>query len=466
MVNKFGKSHLADLPTIEHGSHQEKVYNEMFKAIELLGRKLERSESERERLARRLSLIESATAVDENTGRLYLPATINGGAPETFTGAKTPRWALAMSVCSVLVALSSLYVSFYQSGPALTPQQVAALETIAATQLASLDSSKWQTIETPAASAESADPLSDTAPLLPPGSGIDVENAAEVEGLNNNIDIASAAEKMADIEPALGDTTATSTIEAPATGDLSQVFIPGEDEEPQTEKQAAVNVEKPSAPATASAEERMANANKREVERAGSSALFSRIAPDDTLPPDLALLEKRAAEDIPEAQHDLATLYAAGKVVPQDFKRAVYWFSRAADGGIANAHYNLGVMFQQGLGVRKDVKKALGWYNSAAELGHPEAMYNLGIAYVEGVGIKRDIEKGATYFKRAANAGVSQAAYNMGVLYESNFLGATDYDQALEWYKTAKKEGHAEAQAAITRVEKQAGSTAAALNNR
>jgi localization factor PodJL len=188
---------------------------------------------------------------------------------------------------------------------------------------------------------------------------------------------------------------------------------------------------------------------------AGKTAAGITIDRDAALPAKLADLEKRAFEGVPEAQHDLATLYASGKIVAQNYKRAAYWFSKAADGGVANAHYNLGVMFQQGLGVHKDLTKALAWYQRAAQLGHPEAMYNLGIAYIEGIGVDRNSAKGVAYFKNAANAGVAQAAYNLGVLYESNFVGPIDIAKALEWYQVAANEGHADAQGAVDRLKTQ-----------
>lgn len=458
MVNRFGKTPLAGLPTIEPGSHQEKVYNEMFKAIELLGRKLERSESERERLARRLSLIESAATVDDATGRLYLPTVVGATNANTPVQTHVPKWAVTTSAASIMVALASLYFALY-SGPSLTPQQMAALDAMVATRVATLDEKKWTTIDTPS----EEESLAATEPTEPPGGITYTMEAAPASDTLTQSEMLVEAEKLAEIEPAVGTPATTAadiskTVEEEKNIGPQNVLIPGEDlaaERPLNDTPAEPKTEKLS---VAQREERTANMNRRETEKqAGSAALFSRIAPDQSLPPDLALLEKRAAEDVPEAQHDLATLYASGRNVPQDFKRAVYWFSRAADGGVANAHYNLGVMFQQGLGVRKDVKKALGWYKSASELGHPEAMYNLGIAYIEGVGTKRDIEKGASYFRRAANAGVAQAAYNLGVLYESNFLGEIDLPKALEWYKTAQNEGHAEARDAIGRVEQQIG---------
>ncbi len=213
-------------------------------------------------------------------------------------------------------------------------------------------------------------------------------------------------------------------------------IIPGEDNIPEkTSKKIAAKADKGDKAAAVAASE-----------DAGG------IAPDAALPKKLAVLQKRAYQGIPEAQHDLATLYAAGTLVPQDYHRAAFWFTKAAEGGVANAHYNMGVIYHQGLGVPVDMAKALGWYEKAAELGHPEAMYNLGIAYIEGIGTKVDIDKGVSYFKRASKAGVVQAAYNLGVLYESNFIGPIDTKKAAEWYKVAAKAGHTGARDALARL--------------
>lgn len=499
MVNRFGnidpqssaRGQLADLPRVEAGSHQERVYNEMFKAIELLGRRLEKSEGERERLSRRLSLIESAASVDEKTGRLYLPALVDGGMSAAPVRTAMPRWAIATSGLSLCVAFWALFLAFSQGGaPQLTAQQIAVLESIASSRVASLDSRNWQPLEKSSASAADVDAdtpppitedfntgglasnnLDDIRPTLTDGAPIDTP-AGDA--------LASAADPLTQIEPALGhaagavphagvtsiadDPTAKlaeavaeeeRAVEAAAEAETKITTADSTAAATPDKTASAVVVEKPAEPAVTAEKKPAAPAKAAKVAEpaSGNNAVYSRIPADDKLPADLVALEKRAAEDVPAAQHDLATLYAAGRGVPQDYKRAVYWFSRAADGGIANAHYNLGVMFQQGLGVRKDVKRAVRWYRSAAELGHPEAMYNLGISYIEGIGTNRDIEKGASYFRRAADAGVAQAAYNLGVLYESNFLGAADAGKAMEWYRKAAGQKHAEAIDAVSRLQ-------------
>src|SRR3954468_22110353 len=103
---KFGTARLLD--EAHAGLEgQTRVNAEIFKAMEILGRKLERTEQERDVLARRLALIESSTVVDETTGKLYLPAIIDNQTSPAPAYA-TPRWMVAASLMSSAVALLAI----------------------------------------------------------------------------------------------------------------------------------------------------------------------------------------------------------------------------------------------------------------------------------------------------------------------------------------------------------------------
>lgn len=490
-VSKIAAARLLD-PTNAALDGQARVNAEIFTAVEILGRKLERVEGERDRLARRLALIESAATVDEKTGKLYLPAVANQDTPvqKQYT---IPRWMVATTLMSSAVALFALgMVLFREPAPALTKEQLAALNSLSGAQFTQLapESKEWKSLATepqqgtsvaatepaqqspppaqsPAApstqppsatpetaSATTAVPAVPAAPLPDPSELAKPEQAAEAP---KPVDAAAAPPINA---AAPTSSTEPPSLPAPATAadvDPQKVLIPGEDKIP--EKAAGKTTEA----ATASGN----NSDKTTDKVASSTAVpktesAGGITPDTFTDKKLITLQKRAYQGIPEAQHDLATLYAAGTVIPQDYRRAAFWFTKAADGGIANAHYNMGVIYHQGLGVPVDLPKALEWYEKAAELGHPEAMYNLGIAYIEGVGTKVDIDKGVSYFKRASKAGVAQAAYNLGVLYESNFIGPIDLKKAAEWYAIAAKQGHAQAREALARLQQENGNAVAA----
>ena len=76
------------------------------------------------------------------------------------------------------------------------------------------------------------------------------------------------------------------------------------------------------------------------------------------------------------AQNKLGWMYHKGQGVPQDYKQAVYWFTKAADQGDAWAQYNLGVAYDLGQGVPQNYKLAYVWYSLSAAQGEEKAIQN------------------------------------------------------------------------------------------
>ena len=88
------------------------------------------------------------------------------------------------------------------------------------------------------------------------------------------------------------------------------------------------------------------------------------------------LLQPAEQGDV-EAQTNLGWMYDNGQGVPQDYKEAVRWYTKAAEQGDAEAQTNLGWMYRNGDGVPQDEKEAARWFRLAAEQGYAEAQYNL-----------------------------------------------------------------------------------------
>lgn len=415
------------------GAHQERVNQEMFRAIELLGRKLEQTQSERDDLAQRLANIESSATLDEKTGRYYLPAVVDAPLPpQMIRQAAVARWSIAASCFSLMIAAASLLFAMSAldrgfGGPqvAFLPQEMQPVQFV---RLAPGES-EWQALEE----------YPETATTV----AAEVETLDLLETLTTDLDQTIVAENLtvppAEVEEEITAQTVQEEITAAITGEEAKPFI-AEPTEPETAAAAIV-------PPLQTA---------RSIGKATAVGIADSLDPDTNLPANLAELERRAFQGLAEAQHDLATLYAAGKVVDKNYPRSAYWFYRAADGGIANAHYNLGVLYHQGMGVQTDLGEAIAWYENAAELGHPEAMYNLGIAYVEGVGVAQNVRRGVSFFRRAAASGIHQAAFNLGVLYESSFMGKADIEEAMEWYQMAARSGHDQAAEAVARLSNEA----------
>ena len=102
------------------------------------------------------------------------------------------------------------------------------------------------------------------------------------------------------------------------------------------------------------------------------------------------------------AQDNLGVMYSIGDGVPQDYKEAAKWFTKAAEQGYANAQYSLGVMYSIGDGVPQDYKEAVKWFTKAAEQGDADAQKNLGVMYDTGEGVPQDYKEAVKWYTKAA----------------------------------------------------------------
>ena len=81
---------------------------------------------------------------------------------------------------------------------------------------------------------------------------------------------------------------------------------------------------------------------------------------------DLSELRTKAENGDASAQYNLALKFYNGEGVTQDYKQAVYWYTKSAEQGDASAQNNLGFMFANGQGVIQDYVQAHKWWNISA----------------------------------------------------------------------------------------------------
>jgi len=62
-------------------------------------------------------------------------------------------------------------------------------------------------------------------------------------------------------------------------------------------------------------------------------------------------------------------MYENGLGVPQDAKKAVYWYTLSAEQGDSSAQFNLGSMYLHGKGIEPNLELAYIWGNLAAANG-------------------------------------------------------------------------------------------------
>ena len=87
--------------------------------------------------------------------------------------------------------------------------------------------------------------------------------------------------------------------------------------------------------------------------------------------------QQAAKRGNPQAEFDLAMMYAKGEGVAKDPREAFNLFHRAARKGHVDAKYCMAVNFDKGYGVIKQKELARHWYGIAAKAGHRGAKQRL-----------------------------------------------------------------------------------------
>jgi preprotein translocase subunit SecG len=93
-------------------------------------------------------------------------------------------------------------------------------------------------------------------------------------------------------------------------------------------------------------------------------------------------------EETKNLQYNLGVMYAQGRGVPKDERKAVELYQKAADQGFAWAQNNLARMYEQGRGVPKDERKTVELFQKAADQGFAGAQYELALRrYLQSYGV-------------------------------------------------------------------------------
>lgn len=133
---------------------------------------------------------------------------------------------------------------------------------------------------------------------------------------------------------------------------------------------------------------------------------IAKEAEDDGIDP--ALLARALSGDS-GAQYEIGFCYYDGYGVGQDYRKAVYWYTKAAGAGSSEALNDLGVCCENGNGLPKDDKKAAFLYTKSAESGNVFAQYNLASCYKNGFGVQTDYSLAVYWYNKAADGGLEIA---------------------------------------------------------
>ena len=162
-----------------------------------------------------------------------------------------------------------------------------------------------------------------------------------------------------------------------------------------------------------------------------------------------------------EAQYRLGKLYSAGKDVPRDDARALYWFQRAVQPPIPGqeplykisypcteqvpphkeAAYEVGRAIFHGRGADLDTRDASEWWKLADMLGSEHAHMALCAYHIPDNPKTMD---DTTFIRmvQMAEAGDMDIQYCLGNCFYMGWYVDQEYVQALEWWKKAAEQGH------------------------
>ncbi|MBI4661709.1 MAG: SEL1-like repeat protein [Verrucomicrobia bacterium] len=184
-------------------------------------------------------------------------------------------------------------------------------------------------------------------------------------------------------------------------------------------------------------------------------------------------------EETPDGQFQLASRYAGGVGVPQDYVKAAELYRLAAEAGHVEAQKNLGFLYAAGKGVPQDQSEAEKWFREAGSKGNVGASFAgalLALAKTNAIraatlpdaasapssppisGLRSPILQGLSQSKSlpiiqtgpepakelALKAPSEQ--YDTGLRHANGDGVKQDFTEAAKWYRLAAEAGHAAAQ--------------------
>lgn len=112
-----------------------------------------------------------------------------------------------------------------------------------------------------------------------------------------------------------------------------------------------------------------------------------------------------AEKDNARSACNLGLSYLDGTGIPQDVQKAVYWLSKAVEGGDSQAYVHLGRLLLKGSrGVEKDTERGITLLNQAATMGETSAFHLL-FSYC--IDVERDKNKALRLVNELRNIGGS-----------------------------------------------------------
>jgi len=163
---------------------------------------------------------------------------------------------------------------------------------------------------------------------------------------------------------------------------------------------------------------------------------FCRIPATNTSIEYTAQVKKLMKKGNGEAHIKLASDYADGNVVAQDWNRAHELYLKAGELGCATGYFNMGNCYNTERGVERDLKKAKHYWELAAMKGHVVARHNL--AVIEDTAGNR--HRAYKHFVLAAKAGNKDSLDEVRQGFMKGRISKEEYANSLRSYQNTQNE--------------------------
>ena len=161
----------------------------------------------------------------------------------------------------------------------------------------------------------------------------------------------------------------------------------------------------------------------------------------------LNILIKGAKDGDPVCQLNYGRmLYSKNSGVKLNPQEAIYWFNRAAEGGLASAKAQIAVVLASGVYVKQDFKKSFEMLVDAEKLGDKSVLYYIGLAHMKGFGVEINTDIGIDYFKKGKDVGCVNSHFALGAEYLRGKFIEQDIKLGMKLIEHAAKQNHVEAQ--------------------
>ena len=187
----------------------------------------------------------------------------------------------------------------------------------------------------------------------------------------------------------------------------------------------------------------VANKGNTEAQRMLADAYLEGKGVEKSEAKAIEMLEKAAKGGDAEAMYQLGNFYFYGNspLIGKYYKKAINYYTQAANKGNAAAQAQLALCFYNGIGTNASPKDAFSWILKSVNTNPtPKAQNNLGVCYAVGIGAQPSNAQALEFFQKAAEAGDVTAQYNLGNMLLQE--GQLDVKKGFDYLEKAAAANH------------------------